>query len=370
MAPMNTVAHARWTTGSNLLRRFNGLPAQQIVGTGGPGVSSGAAMQEIARLQDDLGGGFTLAWSGLSYQQQVAANQAPALFAASILFIFLCLAALYESWSVPFSVMLVIPLGIIGAVLAATLRGLSNDIFFQVALLTTIGLSAKNAILIIEFAEAALGRGLSPLAAALEAARLRFRPIVMTSVAFIAGVVPLVLARGAGANGRQAIGTTVLGGMISATVLAVFFVPLFFIVVKGWFARTKKPGCPRRARHEPFPRPDGGHPHRAWRMQHGACLCAPGPARSRYPPARESYPVLPQADGAIDAIGWNTFFTDARLRKVIADALANNRDLRASIANVAVARAQYRGTHAAELPTITAVPRPAAIAAPSRRADM
>ncbi|EGD59040.1 hydrophobe/amphiphile efflux-1 HAE1 [Novosphingobium nitrogenifigens DSM 19370] len=244
MAPMNTVAHARWTTGSNLLRRFNGLPAQQIVGTGGPGVSSGAAMQEIARLQDDLGGGFTLAWSGLSYQQQVAANQAPALFAASILFIFLCLAALYESWSVPFSVMLVIPLGIIGAVLAATLRGLSNDIFFQVALLTTIGLSAKNAILIIEFAEAALGRGLSPLAAALEAARLRFRPIVMTSVAFIAGVVPLVLARGAGANGRQAIGTTVLGGMISATVLAVFFVPLFFIVVKGWFARTKKARLP------------------------------------------------------------------------------------------------------------------------------
>ncbi len=241
MVPFASLAQARWTSGSNLLRRFNGLPSQQVVGTGGPGVSSGAAMAEIATLTQRLGGGFTVAWSGLSYQQQVAADQAPALFAASILFIFLCLAALYESWSIPVSVMLVIPLGIIGAVSAATLRGLSNDIFFQVALLTTIGLSAKNAILIVEFAQSSLDRGLTPLASALDAARLRFRPIVMTSLAFIAGVIPLVLASGAGANGRQAIGTAVLGGMISATVLAVFFVPLFFIVVKTRFAKTAKP---------------------------------------------------------------------------------------------------------------------------------
>ena len=241
MVPFASLAQARWTSGSNLLRRFNGLPSQQVVGTGGPGVSSGAAMAKIATLTQRLGGGFTLAWSGLSYQQQVAADQAPALFAASILFIFLCLAALYESWSVPVSVMLVIPLGIIGAVSAATLRGLSNDIFFQVALLTTIGLSAKNAILIVEFAQSSLDRGLTPLAAALDAARLRFRPIVMTSLAFIAGVIPLVLASGAGANGRQAIGTAVLGGMISATVLAVFFVPLFFIVVKTRFGKKAKP---------------------------------------------------------------------------------------------------------------------------------
>ncbi|WP_353229466.1 efflux RND transporter permease subunit [Novosphingobium sp.] len=237
MVPFSTLAQTRWTSGSNQLRRFNGLPAQQVVGTGGPGISSGASMAEVTRLAGQIGGGYTVAWAGMSYQQQVAADQAPALFAASILFIFLCLAALYESWSVPVSVMLVIPLGIIGAVTAATVRGLSNDIFFQVALLTTIGLSAKNAILIVEFAESALGRGLTPLDAALGAVRLRFRPIVMTSVAFIAGVVPLVLASGAGANGRQAIGTTVLGGMISATVLAVFFVPLFFIVVKNRFAR-------------------------------------------------------------------------------------------------------------------------------------
>ena len=240
MVPFSSIAQTHWTSGSNQLRRFNGLPAQQLVGTGSPGTTSGAAMAEMVKLADTPGGGFSLAWSGLSYQQQVAADQAPALFAASILFIFLCLAALYESWSVPVSVMLVIPLGIIGAVVAATLRGLANDIFFQVALLTTIGLSAKNAILIVEFAESALGRGMTPLAAALEAARLRFRPIVMTSVAFVAGVFPLVLASGAGANGRQAIGTAVLGGMFSATVLAVFFVPMFFIVVKRKFARPPR----------------------------------------------------------------------------------------------------------------------------------
>ena len=240
MVPFSSIAQTHWTSGSNQLRRFNGLPAQQLVGTGSPGTTSGAAMAEMVKLADTLGSGFSLAWSGLSYQQQVAADQAPALFAASILFIFLCLAALYESWSVPVSVMLVIPLGIIGAVVAATLRGLANDIFFQVALLTTIGLSAKNAILIVEFAESALGRGMTPLAAALEAARLRFRPIVMTSVAFVAGVFPLVLASGAGANGRQAIGTAVLGGMFSATVLAVFFVPMFFIVVKRKFARAPR----------------------------------------------------------------------------------------------------------------------------------
>ena len=243
MVPFASLAQPHWTSGSNLLRRFNGLPAQQIVGTGGPGVTSGAAMAEVTRLAEQLGGGYTLAWSGMSYQQQVAADQAPLLFAASILFIFLCLAALYESWSVPVSVMLVIPLGIIGAVSAATLRGVPNDIFFQVALLTTIGLSAKNAILIVEFAEAATDRGMAPLAAALEAARLRFRPIVMTSVAFIAGVIPLVLASGAGANGRQAIGTAVLGGMASATVLAVFFVPLFFVVVKSR-SRRRRHGAP------------------------------------------------------------------------------------------------------------------------------
>jgi multidrug efflux pump len=237
MAPFSAFAETSWTIGAPILRRFNGISAQQVQGAPGPGTSSGDAMNVIEKMASQLDGGFTVAWSGLSYQERRSSSQAPVLYAVSIFFIFLCLAALYESWSVPFSVMLVIPLGVIGAVLAVTLRGFDNDIYFQVALLTTIGLSAKNAILIVEFAEAALRSGVPPLEAALEAARLRFRPIIMTSVAFIAGVIPLVIASGAGANGRRAIGTGVMGGMLSATALAIFLVPLFFVLVKRWFAR-------------------------------------------------------------------------------------------------------------------------------------
>jgi multidrug efflux pump len=241
MAPISAFATAHWTVGSPLLRRFNGIPAQQLQGTGAPGVSSGTAMKSIEALAGKLDGGFTVAWSGLSYQERATSSQTGLLFGASIFFIFLCLAALYESWSVPVAVLLVIPLGVVGAVVAVTLRGFDNDIFFQVALLTTIGLSAKNAILIVEFAEAALQRGASAREAAFEAARLRFRPIVMTSVAFIAGVIPLVFASGAGGNGRRAIGTAVMGGMLTATILAIFFVPLFFVLVKRAIQRKAKP---------------------------------------------------------------------------------------------------------------------------------
>ncbi|MCW1381369.1 efflux RND transporter permease subunit [Novosphingobium sp. KCTC 2891] len=243
MAPFSAFATTSWTSGPPILRRFNGVAAQQMQGTGAPGTSSGEAMNLMEAKAGQLGSGYAVAWGGLSYQERAASSQSGVLYAASIFFIFLCLAALYESWSVPVSVLLVIPLGVIGAVLAVTLRGYDNDIYFQVALLTTIGLSAKNAILIVEFAEAALGRGLSPMQAALEAASLRFRPIVMTSVAFIAGVVPLVLASGAGANGRRAIGTAVMGGMLSATALAIFFVPLFFVLVKRVFARRSTPAA-------------------------------------------------------------------------------------------------------------------------------
>lgn len=240
MAPFSAFATAQWSSGPPILRRFNGIAAQQLQGGGAPGTSSGEAMNLMEQKAGQLGSGYTVAWGGLSYQERAASSQSGMLYAASIFFIFLCLAALYESWSVPVSVLLVIPLGVIGAVLAVTLRGIDNDIYFQVALLTTIGLSAKNAILIVEFAEAGLTRGLSPLEAAMEAALLRFRPIVMTSVAFIAGVVPLVIASGAGASGRQAIGTAVLGGMLSATILAIFFVPLFFVLVKRLFDRSRK----------------------------------------------------------------------------------------------------------------------------------
>ncbi|OYX60593.1 MAG: hydrophobe/amphiphile efflux-1 family RND transporter [Novosphingobium sp. 32-60-15] len=244
MAPFSAFASSRWTQGAVRLDRINGVAAQQLQGAGAPGISSGEAMQIMEDNAANLDGNFTVAWSGLSFQERAASSQSTLLYAASIFFIFLCLAALYESWSVPVAVLMVIPLGIIGAVLAVSVRGFSNDIYFQVALLTTIGLSAKNAILIVEFAEAAMQRGIDPVTAAMEGARLRLRPIIMTSVAFIAGVLPLATASGAGANGRQAIGTGVMGGMLSATLLAIFLVPLFFVLVKGAFKRKKVSPAP------------------------------------------------------------------------------------------------------------------------------
>jgi len=231
MTPFSAFATTRWSQGTPQLERYNGLPAVQIQGAAAHGTSSGTAMaavETIAKKQRGTGH----AWSGLSYQERLSGGQAPLLFALSILVVFLCLAALYESWSVPFSVMLVIPLGVLGAVIAAALRGLSNDIYFQVGLLATIGLSAKNAILIIEFAEAALRRGIPLLDAVAEGARLRLRPILMTSLAFLAGVVPLALATGAGSASQVAIGTGVFGGVLAATALGIFFVPLFYLLVK------------------------------------------------------------------------------------------------------------------------------------------
>jgi multidrug efflux pump len=240
MAPFSSFAKTTWVMGPAELDRYNGLPALEIQGQPPPGESSGTAMQEVAKLVGQLPPGVGFEWTGLSYQEQLSGSQAPLLYGLSILVVFLCLAALYESWSIPFSVLLVIPLGVVGAVLAATLRGLYNDIYFQVGLLATIGLSAKNAILIVEFAEEAERRGEPILQAALEAARLRLRPILMTSVAFIAGVTPLALANGAGAASQNDIGTGVIGGMIAATLLAIFFVPLFFVLVRSRFGRHKR----------------------------------------------------------------------------------------------------------------------------------
>jgi multidrug efflux pump len=203
-----------------------------IQGQGAEGISSGTAMDEMEKLVAELPKGFGLEWTGASYQERLSGAQAPALYAISLLVVFLCLAALYESWAVPVAVMLVVPLGIVGAVLAATMRGLVNDVYFQVGLLATMGLAAKNAILIVEFAEAELREGVSALEAALHAARLRLRPILMTSFAFIAGVFPLVVARGAGAASQNDIGTGVVGGMFTGVMLAIFFVPVFFVIVR------------------------------------------------------------------------------------------------------------------------------------------
>jgi multidrug efflux pump len=240
MTPFSAFASTRWVKGPQTLSRYNGSASYEIQGEGAPGVSSGTAMQAIQELTDRLQGSLGGAWSSLSYQERLSSGQAPVLYAISILVVFLCLAALYESWSIPLSVLLVIPLGVIGAVLSAGLRGLQNDVFFQVGLVTTIGLSAKNAILIVEFAEVAEKKGESPTRAALAAARVRLRPILMTSLAFMAGVLPLAVATGAGARGRIAIGTGVVGGMLTATLLAGLFVPMFFVMVRRTFSKSAR----------------------------------------------------------------------------------------------------------------------------------
>ncbi|CDG20134.1 Acriflavine resistance protein B [Xenorhabdus poinarii G6] len=228
-----------WVYGSPRLERYNGLPSMEIVGEAAAKQSTGDAMAFLEQLASQLPPGIGYDWTGMSYQERLSGNQAPALYALSLIVVFLCLAALYESWSIPFSVMLVVPLGIIGALLATSIRGLDNDVYFKVGLLTTIGLSAKNAILIVEFAKDLIekeGKGL--IEATLEAARMRLRPILMTSLAFMLGVMPLVLSNGAGSGAQNAVGTGVLGGMIAATSLAIYFVPVFFVVIKRRF--TKK----------------------------------------------------------------------------------------------------------------------------------
>ena len=235
MVPFNTFTTGHWSFGSPRLERFNGNPAIEIVGEATPGKSSGDAMAVIGQLVAQLPGGIGYEWTGASFQEAQAGSQAPALYAISLLVIFLCLAALYESWSVPFSVMLAVPLGVLGALMAAYVRGLENDVYFQVGLLTTIGLSAKNAILIVEFAKRRYDKGKDLVEATMNACRLRLRPIIMTSLAFMLGVLPLAISTGAGANSRHAIGTGVLGGMLSATVLAIVFIPLFFVVVMRLF---------------------------------------------------------------------------------------------------------------------------------------
>ncbi|ELY2739886.1 efflux RND transporter permease subunit [Cronobacter turicensis] len=238
MVPLSAFTTSHWIYGSPRLERYNGMPSMEILGEAAPGRSTGEAMALMESLAAKLPSGIGYDWTGLSYQERLSGNQAPALYAISLVVVFLCLAALYESWSIPFSVMLVVPLGIIGALLAASLRGLNNDVYFQVGLLTTIGLSAKNAILIVEFAKDLMEKeGRSLTEATLEAVRLRLRPILMTSLAFILGVLPLVLNRGAGSGAQNAVGTGVMGGMLSATLLAIFFVPVFFVVIRRRFMK-------------------------------------------------------------------------------------------------------------------------------------
>ncbi|WP_346396135.1 efflux RND transporter permease subunit [Pseudomonas syringae] len=240
MVPFSAFASGKWSYGSPKLSRYNGVAAEEILGTPAPGYSSGDAMTEVEALAKKLPQGIGISWTGLSYEERLSGSQAPALYALSLLVVFLCLAALYESWSIPIAVILVVPLGVIGALMATSLRGLSNDVFFQVGLLVTVGLAAKNAILIVEFAKELHEQGKSLVDAAIEACRMRLRPIIMTSMAFILGVVPLAISSGAGSGSQHSIGTGVIGGMITAVILAIFWVPLFFVTVSGLFKSKQK----------------------------------------------------------------------------------------------------------------------------------
>jgi len=249
MVPFSAFASGQWIYGSPKLERYNGISAVEIQGAAAPGKSTGQAMAAIEAIAAKLPAGIGYEWTGLSYQERQSGSQAPILYGISILVVFLCLAALYESWSIPFAVIMVVPLGILGALLAATLRGLENDVFFQVGLLTTVGLSAKNAILIVEFARELRNQGMGTIEAAVEAARQRLRPILMTSLAFILGVLPLAISNGAGSASQHAIGTGVIGGMLTATFLAIFMIPMFFVVISK-FSKSKD---------APASGPDGGN---------------------------------------------------------------------------------------------------------------
>ncbi len=240
MTPFSEFSSFSWVYAPEELTRFNGFISYEIQGSAGAKISSGDAMKEMEDLASDLGNGVMYGYSGASYQEKIASNQTLILYSISILVIFLCLAALYESWSVPFSVLLVIPLGVLGAVLSIYLRDLSNDVYFQVALLAVMGLASKNAILIVEFINSAYKDGMDLIDAAIKGAKLRLRPIIMTSLAFMAGIIPLAISSGAGANSRIAIGTAILGGTISATILAIFFVPLFFVIITKLFSKGVK----------------------------------------------------------------------------------------------------------------------------------
>jgi HAE1 family hydrophobic/amphiphilic exporter-1 len=232
MVPFSSFASGHWTSGSPKLERYNGFPSLNILGESAPGRSSGEAMQMMEDFVRQLPQGIGYDWTGLSYQERQAGAQTVPLYAFSILVIFLCLAALYESWPIPLSILLTLPLGAIGGVIASSLMGLPNDVYFQIGLLTTLGLTTKNAILIVQFAKARVEQGMNLVKATLEGAKLRLRPIIMTSLAFGFGVLPLALAHGAGAGAQKAIGIAVVGGVVTSTFLVTLFAPLFFVMIE------------------------------------------------------------------------------------------------------------------------------------------
>jgi len=255
MVPFSSFASGHWTSGSPKLERFNGFPSLNILGEPAPGRSSGEAMQRMEDFVKKLPQGIGFDWTGLSYQERQAGAQTAPLYAFSVLVIFLCLAALYESWPIPISILMALPLGAIGGVIGSTLRGLPNDVYFQIGLLTTLGLTTKNAILIVQFAKARVEEGMGLIEATLEGAKLRLRPIVMTSLAFGFGVLPLAFAHGAGAGAQKAIGTAVLGGVVTSTFLVTLFAPLFYVLIEKNFGKHS-----RKTRSQ-SPQPPSSHAH-------------------------------------------------------------------------------------------------------------
>jgi HAE1 family hydrophobic/amphiphilic exporter-1 len=239
MTPFTSFAAGHWFQGSPLLERFNSFPSVNIWGEPAPGRSSGEAMEAMTEIASKLPRGIGFDWTGISYQERLAGSQAPLLYTFSVIVIFLCVAALYESWAIPFTNLLMLPLGLFGAALATWLRGLPNDVYFQIGFITTLGLTTKNAILIIQFARERIMQGAGLVDATLEAARLRLRPVIMTSFAFFFGVLPLAVASGAGAGAMNAIGTAVTGGMLSATFIDLFFIPFFFVLIFRYFKRNQ-----------------------------------------------------------------------------------------------------------------------------------
>jgi multidrug efflux pump len=239
MVPFSAFATARWQYGSPRLERYNGIPSVEIMGQAAPGISTGEAMAEMEKMVAQLPVGIGYEWTGLSYEEKKAGAQAPALYAISLLVVFLSVAALYESWTIPFVNLLMLPLGLVGAVLAVSLRVLPNDVYLQIGLLTTIGLSTKNAILIIQFIKEQMHQGHDLVEATLSAVKIRLRPVIMTSLAFFFGTLPLALTKGAGAAAQNAIGTAVTGGLLSATFIDLLFIPFFFVMVSRLFGRKK-----------------------------------------------------------------------------------------------------------------------------------
>jgi multidrug efflux pump len=239
MVPFSAFATAKWQHGSPRLERYNGIPSVEIMGQAAPGVSTGEAMAEMEKMAAQLPPGIGYEWTGLSYEEKQAGKQAPALYAISLLVVFLAVAALYESWTIPFVNMLMLPLGLVGAVTAVTMRVLPNDVYLQIGLLTTVGLSTKNAILIIQFIKEQMHQGHELVEATLSAVKIRLRPVIMTSLAFFFGTLPLALTKGAGAAAQNAIGTAVTGGLLSATFIDLIFIPFFFVMVSRIFGRKK-----------------------------------------------------------------------------------------------------------------------------------